>query len=204
MWFGYVHVDDVEGYVENLRLRFYLKRWQSEEGEQQGRNPRPMRSIKSWLTPTPKKDGNLSAPSTIERMANSIIRNSIREPIILHHDEDGNTELWDGNRRFYGTKHIMKQGRDGYADARGRVQWLPALVFIGSGDKLEDERIKHDILVECNFVEPEQIAWPAYIKAEQVYNYYEQRMALNPGDPVQSRVGQGRTGWQVWPQGLAE
>ena len=32
LWFGYVHVDDVEGYVENLRLRFYLKRWQSEIG----------------------------------------------------------------------------------------------------------------------------------------------------------------------------
>ena len=26
LWFGYVHVDDVDGYVENLRLRFYLKK----------------------------------------------------------------------------------------------------------------------------------------------------------------------------------
>ena len=25
LWSGHVHVDDVEGYVENLRLRFYLK-----------------------------------------------------------------------------------------------------------------------------------------------------------------------------------
>ena len=32
LWYGYVHVDEVGGYVENLRLRFYLKRWQAKEG----------------------------------------------------------------------------------------------------------------------------------------------------------------------------
>ena len=49
----------------------------------------------------------------------------------------------------------MKEGREDYVDARDRVQWLPAFVFLTSGDKNEDDLTKHDILVECNFVEPE-------------------------------------------------
>ena len=186
LWFGYVHVDDVKGYVENLRLRFYLKRWQSEEGNG-GKEPTTDEVYQIMIDADTEERRESVRPFHIERMADSIIRNSIREPIILHYGDDGNTELWDGNRRFYGTKHIMKQGRDCYVDARDRVQWLPAFVFIASGDKLENERIKHDILVECNFVDPEQIAWPAYVKAEQVYNQYKRRMALDPDDPVLSR-----------------
>ena len=40
----------------------------------------------------------------------------------------------------------------------------PPYVFIASGDNKEDAANKHDILVECNFVDAEQIAWPAYVK----------------------------------------
>ena len=87
-------------------------------------------------------------PFHVARMADSIIRNSVREPIILYYCENGTAELWDGNRRFYGTKHIMKEERAEYVGARDRVQWMPAFVFFTSGDKSEDERIKHDILVE--------------------------------------------------------
>ena len=79
------------------------------------------------------------------------------------------------------------EDREGYVDARDRVQWLPAFVFLTSGDKGEDDLTKHDILVECNFVEPEQIAWPAYVKAEQVYIQFKRRMAPDPHDPVLSR-----------------
>ena len=58
----------------------------------------------------------------------------------------------------------MKENRAGYADARDRVQWLPAYVYTASGDQKRDELVKHDILVECNFVDQRQIAWPAYVK----------------------------------------
>ena len=61
-------------------------------------------------------------------------------------------------------------------------------------DQKHDEVVKHDILVECNFVDPEQIAWPAYVKAEQVYNQYLRRMAPDADDPRIVSRGQGRAG----------
>lgn len=186
LWFGYVHVDDVEGYVENLRLRFYLKKWQSEE-RSEGKGPTTDEVYQIMVDADAEERRESARPFHIERMADSIIRNSVREPIILYYCDDGTTELWDGNRRFYGTKHIMKEDHEAYVDARDRVQWLPAFVFIASGDNREDALTKHDILVECNFVEPEQIAWPAYVKAEQVYIQFKRRMAPDPGDPVLSR-----------------
>ena len=186
LWFGYVHVDDVEGYVENLRLRFYLKRWQSEMGNA-GKDPTTDEVYQIMVGADAAERRESARPFHVARMADSIIRNSVREPIILYYCENGTAELWDGNRRFYGTKHIMKEERAEYVGARDRVQWMPAFVFFTSGDKSEDERIKHDILVECNFVEPEQIAWPAYVKAEQVYLQYKHRMAPDPDDPVLSR-----------------
>ena len=186
LWFGYVHVDDVEGYVENLRLRFYLKGWKSEPGNY-GKEPTTDEVYKIMVDADAAERRESARPFHVERMASSIIRNSVREPIILYYCDDGAGELWDGNRRFYGTKHIMKEGREDYVDARDRVQWLPAFVFLTSGDKNEDDLTKHDILVECNFVEPEQIAWPAYVKAEQVYVQYQRRMAPDLDDPVLSR-----------------
>ena len=61
-----------------------------------------------------------------------------------------------------------------------------------------------NILVECNFVEPEQISWPKYVKAEQVHNAYEQRMNIDPNDTVLSRQVKselakefGLKGWRV-------
>ena len=33
LWLGYVHIDNVEGYVENLRLRFYLSQWKSAQDD---------------------------------------------------------------------------------------------------------------------------------------------------------------------------
>ena len=186
LWFGYVHVDDVDGYVENLRLRFYLKRWESKGGNE-AKVPTTDEVYQIMIDADTEERRESVRPFHIERIADSILRNNVREPLILYYDDNGRTELWDGNRRFYGTKHIMKEDRASYVDARDRIQWLPAYVFIASEDKRQDDPIKHDILVECNFVDPEQIAWPAYVKAEQVYNQYHRRMAPDPGDPVLSR-----------------
>ena len=203
LWFGYVHVDDVEGYVDNLRLRFYLKRWQSNRGMEK-KVPTTDEVYQIMIDADAEQKRESARPFHIERMADSIIRNSVREPVVLYCGDSGKTELWDGNRRFYGTKHIIKQDRQGYAAARDRVQWIPAYVFIASGDNKEDAANKHDILVECNFVDAEQIAWPAYVKAEQVYNQYLRQMAPDPDDPVLSREVKaelaseyGLKGWRV-------
>ena len=81
----------------------------------------------------------------------------------------------------------MNDDRPSYLEARDRVKWLPAYVYEASGEKELDDFVKHDILVECNFVDAEQIAWPSYVKAEQVFEEFGRRMSVDPGDPVLSR-----------------
>ncbi len=203
LWYGYVHVDNVEGYVENLRLRFYLNRWHSRQQEPQ-RVPTTDEVYEIMVEADKEERRESDRPFHIERMADNIVRNNIREPIILYYLGDSRTELWDGNRRFYGTKHIMAVDREDYLDARQRVQWLPAYVFIPTGDEEEDGHVKHDILVECNFVDPEQIPWPAYVKAEQVYIEFNRRMKADPDDSVLSRLTKaelakefGLKGWRT-------
>lgn len=186
LWQGYVHVDTVEGYVENLRLRFYLNRWQSRQNDSQ-RVPSTDEVYQIMVEADEEEKRESDRPFHIERMSDSIVRNKVREPIILYYLGDSRTELWDGNRRFFGTKHIMTVEREDYVEARKTGQWIPAYVFLATDDVQEDARIKLDILVECNFVAPEQIPWPAYVKAEQVYNEFKQRMKIDPDESVLSR-----------------
>ena len=151
LWHGYVHINNVEGYVENLRLRFYLNQWESKQNDPK-RVPMTDEVYQIMVEADQEEPRESDRPFHVERMANSIARNSVREPIILCYRGGNRTELWDGNRRFYGAKHIMAVDSEEYIKARERVQWLPAYVFMPTGDDQEDARVKHDILVECNFV----------------------------------------------------
>ena len=201
MWQGYVHVDDVEGYVDNLRLRFYLNQWQS---RQDGPNRIPTTDdVYQIMVDADNGESRDSArPFHVKRMADSIVRNSVREPIIVSYLGGGKTELWDGNRRFFGTRYIM--ATPGYEDSRADAKWLPAYVYLPIGDDQVDRQVKLDILVECNFVNPEQIPWPAYVKAEQVYEKYQKRIKIDPNDTGLSRQVKmeladefGLRGWRV-------
>ena len=201
LWQGYVHVDDVEGYVDNLRLRFYLNQWKS---DQETPNHIPTTDdVYQIMVEADNGEGRDSArPFHIKRMADSIVRNAVREPIIVCYLGGGKTELWDGNRRFFGTRYIMTT--PGYEDSREDAKWLPAYVYLPSGDEEVDLQVKLDILVECNFVSPEQIPWPSYVKAEQVYQQYQNRMKVDPDDASLSRQVKmelasefGLRGWRV-------
>src|SRR5438067_2279046 len=89
----------------------------------------------------------------------AILQQYVQETIILYADGAGTAELWDGNRRFFGTTHIM---RDPHLLAyRDLAKWLPALVVSPSGDPEHDLKVKHCILTEMNFVEKDHIPWPA-------------------------------------------
>ena len=187
LWLGKVHIDDVEGYVDNLRLKFYLNRWSAKQGEVK-HAPTTDDIYEIMIEADREELREKEKPFHIERIANNITRNEIREPIILYYrNGKGPAELWDGNRRFYGLKHVMKVDREDYKEARARLQWVPAYVFVSTGDTAQDKLVKHDILVECNFVEAEQIAWPSYVKAEQIYLDYQKRMTVDPTDPTLSR-----------------
>jgi hypothetical protein len=186
LWLGKVHIDDIEGYVENLRLKFYLNRWKAKKGPT-GRTPTTDDIYEIMVEADNEEKRESKKPFQIERIADNIVRNQVREPIILYCNGKQTAELWDGNRRYYGSKHITKVDKEEYIEARERIQWLPAYVFLSTGDPTEDKLIRHDILVECNFVDPEQIAWPSYVKAEQIYNEYQKRMSIDPTDQVLSR-----------------
>ena len=60
-------------------------------------------------------------------------------------------------------------------------------MYLPSGSPQEDAQVKLDILVECNFVNAEQIPWPAYVKDQQVHKEYEKRMKADPGDSTLKR-----------------
>ena len=186
LWQGYVHLESVEGYVENLRLRFYLNQWRSKQ-QNPNRDPSTDEVYEIMVGADQAEKRDSDKPFQIERMSDSIVRNNVREPIIVHYIGDRKTELWDGNRRFFGTKHIMTVEREEYAAVRNLAQWVPAYVYLSSGDTQKDVQTRHDILVECNFVDPEQIPWPAYVKAEQVHKEFERRMKVEPDDPALSR-----------------
>lgn len=186
LWLGKVHIDDIEGYAENLRLKYYLKRWEAREGST-GRTLTTDEIYEIMIKADNEERRESKKPFQIERIANNIVRNQVREPIILYCNGKQTAELWDGNRRYYGSKYITKVDKEEYIEARERVQWLPAYVFLSTGDPAKDQLTKHDILVECNFVDPEQIAWPSYVKAEQIYTQYQKRMSVDPSDQILSR-----------------
>ena len=184
LWQGYIHVDDIAGYVENLRLKFYLNRWRERRGDA-NLTPTTDEIYEIMLEADREEPADRKKPFHVDRMAHSIVRNSIQEPIIVYHDGHGSTNLWDGNRRFYGTKHIMRE--PAFESIRGQAQWIPAYVVSPAGNPEADRRLKHAILTEMNFVDKDHIPWPSYIKAEQISNQYERDMAIAPGDPVLSR-----------------
>lgn len=186
LWLGKVHIDNIEGYVENLRLKFYLNRWKTEQDEHD-KTPTTDEIYEIMIGADREESRESRKPFQIERIANNIIRNEVREPIILFCNGKPAAELWDGNRRYYGSKHIMKEDKEEYIKARERVKWLPAYIFHSTGNPAEDQLIKHDILVECNFVDAEQIAWPNFVKAEQINMEYRKKMSVDPTDQTLSR-----------------
>ena len=141
-------------------------------------------------------------PFHIERIAENIARNGVQEPIVLYSSTEGRGELWDGNRRFFGVRHIMKDAE--LLKIREQAKWIPALVVTPTGSAEDDLQIKQNIITELNFVEKDHIPWPAYVKAEEVYTKYTRMIQKDPTDPGLLRrakevLGEeyGLKGWRV-------
>ncbi|MCC7531217.1 MAG: ParB N-terminal domain-containing protein [Candidatus Melainabacteria bacterium] len=183
VWRGKVHIDDIDGWVDNIRIRHYLHRWRKDDPS---RNPTTDDIYKIMVDADEEETQERKKPFHIERMASNISRNGIQEPVILFATPDGKLELWDGNRRFFGTKHIMHDPR--FAQFREEAKWIPADVYSPSGDPNLDEKVKHAVLTEMNFIEKDHIPWPAYVKAEEVHEAYTKRTAHDPHDSTLRRT----------------
>lgn len=185
VWEGRVHVEDVEGYVENLRLKHYLNRWHARRREG-GLAPTSDDIYRIMLEADEEEREDAKRPFHVRRLARSIAQNGVQEPIVIFANGSGKGELWDGNRRFFGTFHIMKDSEYTEAD-RDRAKWLPVHVVTPSGSPTEDQALRHRILTELNFVEKDHIPWPAYLKAEQIHLGYVLKTKADPTDPTLSR-----------------
>jgi hypothetical protein len=183
-WTGKINVTDVEGYVENKRLKIYLNRWRNN-----GRGPTAVPTTDEMYQIMVDADAEEKRDDKkifhIERIAQSICRNGVQEDIIVFSDGTGRTFLWDGNRRFFGTIHIMRS--TDCTEFRPAAQWLPCFLIESSGDPLVDSRRKHAILTETNFVKKDSISWPTYVKAEEIWKGYNHRIAPDPADPTLRR-----------------
>jgi hypothetical protein len=184
VWQGHVHVDDIEGYVENVRLRFYLNKWRARQSNP-GIDPSSTEIYEMMIEADRDEESESRKPFHVERMAENIGRNGIQEPLIVFSGGGRTAELWDGNRRYYGTMHIMRD--PALTRYRDTAQWLPVHLVSPSGDPELDMKIKHSILTECNFVEKDHIPWPAYVKAEEIHQRFTRRIAADPLDAAFSR-----------------
>lgn len=200
MWYGRVHVDDIDGWVENVRLKHYLRSWQQRRGDF-GARPSTADIYEIMIDADRKEKKESAKPFQIERLATSIASNGVQEPVVLFVAGDGQGTLWDGNRRFYATKHIMASTQ--FNGARTSARWIPAFVYQPSGDPGRDQRIHKAILTELNFKEKDHIPWPSYVKAGQIYDVYQQLVHEDPSDSTLRREAKqqiaeeyGLKGWR--------
>src|SRR5262249_26173357 len=135
LWQGFGHVDDIQGYVENIRLRYFLNKWKAKQ--RVTRDPTSDEIYDIMINADRDETKDKGKAFHVERMAENIQRNGIQEPVIVFYREGAPADLWDGNRRFYGTKHIMKDSAF-TAEDRSRLCWLPVQVVVPSGDAAKD------------------------------------------------------------------
>ena len=201
LWYGRIHVDDVEGWVENIRLKHYLRSWQVQRGSVQARPTTD--DIYDIMTEADREEtAETKKPFHIERLARNIATNGVQEPILVFSGPNARGELWDGNRRFYATRHIMNDPK--FVSVRDRVKWIPAYIYSPSGDPEYDNKVKHNVLTELNFKEKDHIPWPAYVKAGEIHTVYHRLTKEDPTDPSLRRAAKeqiaeeyGLKGWRT-------
>jgi hypothetical protein len=178
-WVSRVNVGDVQGYVENKRLKFYLNRWRHTLNDQAA-VPNTQQMYEIMLEADAEEEREDKKIFYLERLARSIVRNGVQEEVIVFLAPNGHLWLWDGNRRFFATYHIMND--DAFKQHRDNLQWMPCFLIETTGDKGLDERRKHAILTETNFVKKDAISWPTYIKAEEIWEQFNVRTQIDPTD----------------------
>ena len=199
VWHGRVHIDNVEGWVDNIRLKHYLNRWRMRQGDPT-KTPTTQDIYEIMLEADREETKYSKKPFHLERLASNIATNGIQEPLFIHVEGEHGT-LWDGNRRRYAAQHIMSA--EAFRRFRDQARWLPVYVHVPSGDPETDQKVKQAVLTELNFKEKDHIPWPSYLKAEEVFHLYERLMAEDPADSSLSRVSKeqiaeefGLSGWR--------
>ena len=199
VWYGRVHIDDVEGWVENIRLKHYLNRWRQRQGDAT-KSPTTQEIYEIMIEADREESAQSKKPFHLERLGRNIVTNGIQEPLFIHVNGTRGT-LWDGNRRRYGAQHVMST--EAFKESHGQVRWLPAYVYVPSGDPETDKKVRQAVLTELNFKEKDHIPWPSYLKAQEVFTMFQRLTSEDPADPSLSRASKeqiaseyGLSGWR--------
>jgi hypothetical protein len=162
VWSGYVRTKDIKGWVGNVRIDLFVKKWARDHNGSEPTND----DILQWMI----RDQNVLADGhefELSSLAESIVNNGVRQPVVI--TSEGT--LLDGNRRYFAALMKLQEGEAvGDRTTIAMVTHLPAYVLSPacSAEDLEA------VLVEENFVDACRREWPKFIKATRVYKGYQE------------------------------
>ena len=178
LWEGHVRLKDVRGWASNPRVEMEMKKWKSDFAGAE--------IDQSSLYDMMKKTKHVK----LKRLADNIRDNGVREPIVLTFD----SELLDGNRRFFATKFAHESAKG--AAEKDRLEKIPAFVMM---EDATDEDKQH-ILVEENFSQSLKEEWPPYVKAKKIHEAHHDE-GLSRQEICQKfgwNLNQVRTALRTW------
>lgn len=159
IWEGKVKVSSIIGWADNPRIELEKKKYLSQVGGRLLNQDEIFDLMKS--------DPEIK----LKELRDDIIKNGLREPLALSFGG----KLLDGNRRFFAVKYAL----EGMPLSDPNRQDLETVeVHVLSEDATEAD--EQNVLVEENFSASLKIEWPAYVKAIQVIDAYEE--GLTPED----------------------
>jgi hypothetical protein len=169
VWEGYVHVKEVNGWVENPRIELARRQRQAQVGNRA-------------LTQDEVFDLMKNDPEfKLKELRDDIQKNGVREPIVLTFSG----KLLDGNRRFFALKYVLETLP--VADPnRLEYERIPVYVLGEHAHKEDEERV----LVEENFAASLKLEWPDYVKAMHVKA--DSDAGIKPED-IAAKYGWART-----------
>ncbi len=147
-WIGEVRVRDINAFVNNRRtdrqvaiLRKKIERVPTDE------------DLFEFFKDDPDLD--------IERLAENIIQNGLRVPLVISHDK----VLLDGNRRYFAHRWIAKNRPQLKTNFETIRAWVLRKDF-------SDESSKTRLVAEYNFLDDLRIKWNDYVKAKLLWEEY--------------------------------
>lgn len=191
VWSGYVRTKNINGWVNNVRIDLFVKKWKRDNGGALPTND----DILHWML----RDQNALADGRefeLSSLAESIVKNGVRQPIVI--TSEGT--LLDGNRRYFAALMKLREAeKTGDKAIQAMVGQLPSYVLSPacSPDDLDA------VLVEENFVDHCRREWPNFIKATKVYEAYKDMLMTNASKPAAvsqlvERFGRSKSRIEGW------
>ncbi len=159
VWYGYVKVTAVQGWVDNPRINLEAKKMKEIVGD------RPL--TQDEVFEIMKNDPQVK----LKTLRDDILKNQLKEPIILA--KSG--RLLDGNRRYFAMRYLL-ESMDSNDPNRADYESIPAYVLSDS-TTTEDEIL---VLVEENFSPSLKQEWPDYVKSVFIRKDWED--GISPAD----------------------